>query len=263
LIVTVLIGQIGNFAGLSTLQPPANVTALLKCGQIGNRLCPEPWVGANASVDPQGFRFPCGNSNWPGRVPGAGRQACGAWSSARAPVRHGVEPVPAGTYRLDFLAAAGTLVFLASLLAFRADADLRRAPPARSATTLGKDRPATAPSRDHDRVHPSRIAPVMNYSGMTSSMALALAKTGVLFPVFLGLARHDRCVPHRQRHLVEYALRPAAGNDREAVRAGSGPDGRHQQFGGRDGEDDQPAEPVGRRRGRRRRRGARGRSWRR
>jgi lactate permease len=37
LIVTVLIGQIGNFAGLSTLHPPANVTALLKCGQIGNR----------------------------------------------------------------------------------------------------------------------------------------------------------------------------------------------------------------------------------
>ena len=28
------------------------------------------------------------------------------------------------------------------------------------------------------------IATVMNYSGMTSSMALALAKTGVLFPFF-------------------------------------------------------------------------------
>ena len=66
LIVTVLIGQVGNFAGMSQLQPPANVTALLRCGQIGNRLCPEPWVGEPASVDPQGFRFPVWEFSWPG-----------------------------------------------------------------------------------------------------------------------------------------------------------------------------------------------------
>src|SRR5450759_3155548 len=58
LIVTVLVGQIGNFAGLSNMKPPANVTALLKCGQGGNRLCPDPWIGPSAAVDPQGFRFP-------------------------------------------------------------------------------------------------------------------------------------------------------------------------------------------------------------
>jgi hypothetical protein len=34
LIVTVLIGQVGNFAGMSQLQPPANVTALLRCGEL-------------------------------------------------------------------------------------------------------------------------------------------------------------------------------------------------------------------------------------
>src|SRR5213593_589881 len=66
LIVTVLIGQIGNFAGLSTLRPPANVTALLKCGQGGNRLCPEPWLGTSAAVDPQGLRFPVWEFSWPG-----------------------------------------------------------------------------------------------------------------------------------------------------------------------------------------------------
>src|SRR5262245_48041221 len=66
LIVTVLIGQIGNFAGLSTLKPPANVTALLKCGQGGNRLCPDPWLGPSASASPQGFRFPVWAFHWPG-----------------------------------------------------------------------------------------------------------------------------------------------------------------------------------------------------
>src|SRR6266511_1587407 len=66
LIVTVLLGQIGNFAGLSTMKPPANVTALLKCGQGGNRLCPEPWLGSNGSVAPQGFRFPVWEFSWPG-----------------------------------------------------------------------------------------------------------------------------------------------------------------------------------------------------
>src|SRR5882672_9308264 len=66
LIVTVLIGQIGNFAGMSDLKPPANMTALLKCGQGGNKLCPEPWFGATAAAVPQGFRFPVWEFHWPG-----------------------------------------------------------------------------------------------------------------------------------------------------------------------------------------------------
>ena len=116
LIVTVLIGQIGNFAGLSTLKPPANVTALLKCGQGGNRLCPDPWVGPSAAVDPQGFRFPVWEFNWPG----AYRMQDGkpaALVQREAPVVAASSPYPL-TYRLDFLAAAGTLVFVAALLAF-------------------------------------------------------------------------------------------------------------------------------------------------
>ena len=66
LIVTVLIGQIGNFAGMSELKPPANMTALLKCGQGGNKLCPEPWFGPTAAAEPQGFRFPVWEFHWPG-----------------------------------------------------------------------------------------------------------------------------------------------------------------------------------------------------
>ena len=74
---------------MSQLQPPANVTALLRCGQIGNRLCPEPWVGEPAAVDPQGFRFPVWEFSWPGAYnivdgkPAAARAARAAGRRAR------------------------------------------------------------------------------------------------------------------------------------------------------------------------------------
>jgi L-lactate permease len=180
LIVTVLIGQIGNFAGMSNLQPPANVTALLKCGQAGNRLCPDPWVGENASVDPQGFRFPVWEFNWPGAYRMQdGRPA--ALVQREAPVVAASSPYPL-TYRLDFLAAAGTLVFLASLLAF-VPMLINGVPASALATTLGKTiRQLRLPVITIAFI--LSIATVMNYSGMTSSMALALAKTGVLFPFF-------------------------------------------------------------------------------
>ena len=180
LIITVLIGQIGNFAGLSTLKPPANVTALLKCGQGGNRLCPDPWLGASAAADPQGFRFPVWEFSWPG----AYRMQDGkpaALVQREAPVVGASSPYPL-TYRLDFLAAAGTLVFLAALLAF-VPMLICGVAPGTLVTTLGK----TARQLKLPVVTIAfilSIATVMNYSGMTSSMALALAKTGVLFPFF-------------------------------------------------------------------------------
>src|SRR5918995_5263420 len=115
LIVTVLIGQIGNFAGMSQLQPPANVTAFLRCGQIGNRLCPEPWIGEPASVDPQGFRFPVWEFNWPGAYNNVDGKLVGRVQRG-APVVATSSPYPL-TYRLDFLATAGTLVLFATFIA--------------------------------------------------------------------------------------------------------------------------------------------------
>jgi lactate permease len=180
LIVTVLIGQIGNFAGLSNLAPPANVTALLKCGQGGNRLCPDPWVGPSATVDPQGFRFPVWEFSWPGAYQMVdGKPA--ALVQREAPVVAASSPYPL-TYRLDFLAAAGTLVFMASLLAF-VPMLIAGVPSSVLATTLRKTvRQLRLPVITIAFI--LSIATVMNYSGMTSSMALALAKTGVLFPFF-------------------------------------------------------------------------------
>jgi lactate permease len=181
LIVTVLIGQIGNFAGLSQLQPPANVTMFLRCGQIGNRLCPEPWIGEPASVDAQGFRFPVWEFNWPGayRLDDGGRPA--ALVQRQPPVVASTSPYPL-TYRLDFLATAGTLVLGAALLAF---IPMWRAglPPA----ALGRTFTRTVKQLRLPIVTIAfilSISTIMNYSGMTSSMALALALTGALFPFF-------------------------------------------------------------------------------
>ena len=180
LIVVVLIGQIGNFAGLSNLNPPANVTALLKCGQGGNRLCPDPWIGPSATVAPQGFRFPVWEFHWPG----AYRLVEGKPSPVvqrEAPVVAASSPY-ALTYRLDFLAAAGTLVFVAAIIAF-IPMMIRGVPASALGTTFVKTvRQLRLPIVTIAFI--LSIATVMNYSGMTSSMALALAKTGVLFPFF-------------------------------------------------------------------------------
>ena len=112
LVLVVLVGQVGNFGSVRKLPPPVNVTALLRCGQPGNTQCPDPWVGQSAAAAPQGFRFPVWDFQWPGSY---------AWSEGKPvplirrapPVAAAVTPYPL-TYRLDFLASAGTLVFIAA-----------------------------------------------------------------------------------------------------------------------------------------------------
>jgi L-lactate permease len=85
-------------------------------------------------------------------------------------------------YRLDLLSTAGTLVLAAALVAFVPM--LAAGLPARSFfTTFGATlRQLWLPIVTIAFI--LSIATVMNYSGMTSSMALALARTGVLFPFF-------------------------------------------------------------------------------
>ncbi len=180
LVVTVLMGQSGNFAGMSSVPPPANVTSLLRCGQIGNRLCPDPWLGEQASVNPQGLRFPVWEFSWPGayRIEG-GRPA--AVVQREVPVAPKSSPYPL-TYRLDFLATAGTLVFLAALLAFVPMFLCGIRPPALTRAFGQTVRQLRLPIVTIAFI--LSIATVMNYSGMTSSMALALAKTGWWFPFF-------------------------------------------------------------------------------
>ena len=180
LVVVVLIGQSGNFAGMSQVQPPANVTALLRCGQAGYRLCPEPWIGPTASEAPQAFRFPVWDFNWPG-----------AYQMVDGKVMPRVQrevPVVAQstpyalTYRLDFMATAGTLVLFATIIAF-----IPMLIAGAGASIFGVAFGKTVAQLKLPIVTIAfilSIATVMNYSGMTSSMALALAQTGWLFPFF-------------------------------------------------------------------------------
>lgn len=191
LVGVVLIGQSGNFAGMSKVRPPANVTALLRCGQIGNKLCPEPWTGENATANPQGFRFPVWEFSWPGSYQPATTFSTTlnrdvpappiALVQRESPVVAKTSPYPL-TFRLDFLAAAGTLVVLAALLAF-VPMLVCGLSPSVLGTVFGKTmRQLRLPIITIAFI--LSIATVMNYSGMTSSMALALARTGWWFPFF-------------------------------------------------------------------------------
>ena len=180
LIAVVLAGQIGNFAGLSNLQPPLNLTALLRCGQIGNRLCPDPWVGPGAADAPQSLSFPVWEFNWPGAYRLEDNRPAALVRRA-PPVVATVSPYPL-TYRLDFLATAGTLVLFAAVVAF-IPMWLAGLPVGALGTTFSRTvRQLRLPIVTIAFI--LSIATVMNYSGMTSSMALALARTGVLFPFF-------------------------------------------------------------------------------
>ena len=75
-------------------------------------------------------------------------------------------------------------------------------------------------------------------------MALALAKTGVLFPFFsawLGMIGVFLTGSDTSSNTL---FGPLQATDRQAVGSRSDADGRDQQFRRRDGEDDQPAESV-------------------
>jgi lactate permease len=168
LVLVVLAGQVGR------------VNAHLRCGQTGNAVCAQPWLGADAAARPQGFRFPVWDVQWPGSYTSEGGKPVPR-------VRREPPVVPQSSayplnYRLDFLASAGTLVLAAGLVAFLpmlAFGLPARALPETFAKTL---RQLRLPILTIAFI--LSIATVMNYSGMTSSLALALAATGVLFPFF-------------------------------------------------------------------------------
>jgi glycolate permease/lactate permease len=97
------------------------------------------------------------------------------------PIAPPASPYPL-SYRLDFLTSAGSLVLVASAVAFLVMLAFG-APRAAFGMTFARTlRQLKLPIVTIAFI--LSIATVMNYSGMTSSMALALAATGVLFPFF-------------------------------------------------------------------------------
>ena len=193
LVVVILVGQMGNlpfFSGhpvndpKTALHTPLNITADLKCGTPGFKLCPLPWIGPDPAKDRQAFKFPDWNFYWPGTyeiVKGTPvslifREKPIASKSTEYPL----------AFDWNFLAAAGSLVLYAGIVAFL----LMRARRLKVnfMTVYAKTlRQLALPIVTIAFI--LAIAQLMNYSGMTSSLAIAFSKTGFVFPfvaAFLG-----------------------------------------------------------------------------
>ena len=193
LVVVILVGQMGNlpfFAGhpvgdvKTALAAPANITADLKCGTPAFKLCPQPWIGPDPAKDRQAFKFPDWNFYWPGTYEiKKGKPVSLIFREKPIASKSTEYPL---TFDWNFLAAAGSLVLYAGLIAFL----LMRIFGSRVnfLTVYGRTlRQLALPIVTIAFI--LAIAQLMNYSGMTSSLAIALSKTGFIFPfvaAFLG-----------------------------------------------------------------------------
>jgi L-lactate permease len=193
LTVVILVGQMGNlpfFAGhpvgdvKTALAAPANITADLKCGTPLFKLCPQPWIGPTPAKDRQAFKFPDWNFLWPGTYEIKGGKPVSLIFREKPIVAKSAEyPL---NFDWNFLAAAGSLVLYAGLLAFLL-MRLRGAAVNFLAVYARTVRQLALPIVTIAFI--LAIAQLMNYAGMTSSLAIALSKTGFIFPfvaAFLG-----------------------------------------------------------------------------
>ncbi len=194
LVVVILVGQMGNLPFWSghpvgdpktALAAPANLTADLKCGTPLFLLCPDPWIGPKPTVDRQAFKFPDWNFYWPGTYENNAKGQPVSLIFREKPIVSKSTAYPL-TFDWNFLAAAGSLVLYAGLIAFLLMRIFRLrvnflAVYAKTVRQLALPIATIALIL--------AIAQLMNYSGMTASLAIALSKTGFIFPfvaAFLG-----------------------------------------------------------------------------
>lgn len=194
LVVVILVGQMGNLPFWSgrpvgdvktALAAPANITADLKCGTPLFKLCPQPWIGPDPALDRQAFKFPDWNFYWPGTYGINVKRQPFSLISREKPIVSQSTPYPL-TFDWNFLAAAGSLVLYAGLIAFL----LMRAFRLRVSFLIVYARTVRQLALPIATIALIlAIAQLMNYSGMTASLAIALSKTGFIFPfvaAFLG-----------------------------------------------------------------------------
>lgn len=193
LVAVILIGQMGNLPGLNgggkpanALHTPWNVTADFRCGQPGFAACPQPWTGPSPAKDRQAFKFPLWNFYWPGSHETVGGKPVSLIDREPPIVAKSTEyPL---VFQWDFLIAAGSLVLYAGIIAFLVMAIRRRLGAGDIFVVYGRTlRQLALPIVTIALI--LAIASIMNYAGMTTSMAIALSKTGVVFPfvsAFLG-----------------------------------------------------------------------------
>ncbi|HEX2681666.1 MAG TPA: L-lactate permease, partial [Candidatus Dormibacteraeota bacterium] len=194
LVVVILIGQMGNLPFWSgkpvndpktALHTPYNITADLNCGAPGFGLCKLPWLGPDPAKDRQALKFPVWNFFWPGTYELNKKGVPVSIVFQEKPIVK-KETAYTNTFKWDFLAAAGSLVLYADIIAFLLL--LLLGARVNFFQVYGRSvRQLALPILTIAFI--LGIAYVMNYSGMTSSLALALAATGFVFPfvaAFLG-----------------------------------------------------------------------------
>jgi lactate permease len=194
LVVVILVGQMGNLPWWSghpvgdvktALHTPANITADLKCGSPAYALCKAPWIGPDPAKDRQAFKFPDWNFYWPGTYEVKSGKPVSLIDREKPIATKSNTEYPLA-FDWNFLAAAGSLVLYACVVAYLlmllAGAKLN------FFTVYGRTvRQLALPIATIALI--LSIAQLMNYSGMTASLAIAFAKTGAIFPfvaAFLG-----------------------------------------------------------------------------
>jgi L-lactate permease len=187
LVVVILVGQMGNLPFWSghpandlktALHTPYNITADLKCGNPGFKLCPQPWFGPDPAKERQAFKFPDWNFFWPGTYELDKNGQPVSLIYREKPIVSKSTSYPL-TFDWNFLAAAGSLVLYAALIAFLL-MRIRGAAVNFISVYVKTLRQLRLPIITIAMI--LAIAQLMNYSGMTSSMAIALSKTGFIFP---------------------------------------------------------------------------------
>ncbi len=186
LVIIILIGQMGNlpwWAGhpvgdaKTALAAPANVTADLKCGAPAFKLCPQPWFGPDPAKDRQAFKFPDWNFLWPGTYEmKKGKPVSEIFREKPIVSKSTAYPL---AFDWNFLAAAGSLVLYACIVAWLLM--LLAGSRVNFLAVYGRTlRQLALPIVTIAFI--LAIAQLMNYSGMTASLAIALSKTGFVFP---------------------------------------------------------------------------------
>src|SRR5256714_971044 len=178
-------GKMATRRAHTKLTPPTTLPADLKCGTPAFKLCPTPWFGPTATADRQAFKFPDWNFFWPGTYTTNAKGAPVSNVEREKPIVS--KPTPyLNPFDWNFLAAAGSLVFYACIVAWLVMVVRRRRVNffVVYAQTL---RQLALPIITIAFI--LSIAYLMNFSGMTSSLAIAFSKTGFVFPfvaAFLG-----------------------------------------------------------------------------
>ena len=216
LIVTVLIGQIGNFAGLSNLRAARQRHGAAASADRAAIGCVPTRGSARAPRSvPRDSASRSGNSTGPARTASrtASRRRSSSASRRSSPRRRAVSvdlparlsrPPPARWCSWPRCSPFIPMMHGRNGAGRRVD-DVRQDAP-----------PASAADR-HDRVHPlDRDGDELLRHDVVDGARPGEDRRAV--PVLLGVARHDRRLPDRQRHVVQHAVRAACRRRRPSCR---------------------------------------------